>query len=348
MNIWEREGLAADNAPDIDAAIRWAGLNYTVSKEQLYAVLDPLEGIDWRAKIRRLMGGFGGKALVAEGCFAIWRHDTDSALGQVGEDYETRQNVDVFSWADNEALTPYYGGQFNGGRDAWMIYGAGSKTGLVAQMKSDGDDAPIVVDEVFNDFIMQVVPAVVVTNNHSGRFKPAYTPVCVTRLSKATVLVGESSHLSPEGIPVGELVAQYRRWAAAFDVLRNRKLTAEEHERLILEPAVPIEHLHESLAERQADGRSTAYTETAIEKASAKRSILIDRWFTDQGHEGEGSAWEALCGYAAAVDHDEEFAPRDGLRVRALLQGAAGRDRRKMLDSLMEDARLADRLSDFR
>lgn len=92
---WHGLGTVIENYPTSAEAIKYAGLDYTVEKRNLFTYGDDTTPetedndivMEWRLDVPNH--------------FATVRTDTDEVLGVVGRDYEVVQNIDAFSFFDS-------------------------------------------------------------------------------------------------------------------------------------------------------------------------------------------------------------------------------------------------------
>jgi len=104
---WHRLGnYVGDNTLTSEDAIIQAGLDWTVSKRDLFAFAD-------------------GNAIAVDGHKAIVRDTDDRVMGVVGKNYTPIQNLDAFNFMDSlveEGLMRYHtAGSLSGGRRVWML-----------------------------------------------------------------------------------------------------------------------------------------------------------------------------------------------------------------------------------
>src|SRR6187549_864073 len=86
---WHGLGQIVQNYPTSSEALKFAGLNYVVSKEDIYTTSYNSDGqpMDFTKRIKTH--------------FATMRKDTGDVLGVVGKDYEIVQNKDAFTFFDS-------------------------------------------------------------------------------------------------------------------------------------------------------------------------------------------------------------------------------------------------------
>lgn len=86
---WHGLGKVLDNYPTSAEALKFAGLDFSVIKEDIYTTSFNADGqpMDTTQRIKTH--------------FATIRQDTGNVLGVVGKDYEIVQNIDAFSFFDS-------------------------------------------------------------------------------------------------------------------------------------------------------------------------------------------------------------------------------------------------------
>jgi hypothetical protein len=140
-----------------------ARLDYEVAKASVY----------WRSDSRV------GKLIESEHAFLTGRTDRGTELGSFGPEFAPLQNRDAFQpirpLVDEGILKLETGGVLRKGADAWLLG------------RLDVERFGRIVQEVFSD---EIVPYILVANNHAGRRKAriAETPirvVCANTLDMA-------------------------------------------------------------------------------------------------------------------------------------------------------------------
>jgi phage/plasmid-like protein (TIGR03299 family) len=214
---WGREGVVL-NSSRYEQALELAGLDYEVVKVPAY-----------RERLHSTGDGF----VESKTAFATVRADRDVELGIVGPQYEPLQNRDAFQviepWVDRGVLHIELGGVMRDGADAWLLG------------RFDLDLFGPVVQEVFAD---QVVPYILVANNHDGRrsARIAETPIriaCANMLDMVDreVKQGRGSMVAVRHTPkaaermleaaeelLGAIVDRYEMLGKEYQLLKETKL----------------------------------------------------------------------------------------------------------------------------
>lgn len=143
---WHGLGVVVDKATTSAEAIRFAGLDWTVTKEQLFYT------------------GPDGTKRTADDAFAIVRQDTGACLGNVGSRYKPIQNAQGFDFLDtvlNEFGAKYEtAGSLYNGSSVWMLAHLPQQAFTI----NGGDD---------------IEPYVIFTNCHDGSGAAACYPTSV-------------------------------------------------------------------------------------------------------------------------------------------------------------------------
>jgi phage/plasmid-like protein (TIGR03299 family) len=293
---WGREGVVL-NSSRYEQALELAGLDYDVVKVPAY---------------RERLHSAGDGYVESKTAFATVRADKDVELGIVGPQYEPLQNRDAFQviepWVDRGVLHIELGGVMRDGADAWLLG------------RFDLDLFGPVVQEVFAD---QVVPYILVANNHDGRrsARIAETPIriaCANMLDMLDrevkqghgrmVVVRHTSKAAERMLEaaaelLGAIVDRYEMLGKEYQLLKETKLDSAEFERLLLDPIAPDPR------EDPLWRPTNASSEAALERTLARRLELRRLWTAGDGHTGDCSAWEAYNALVQAVDHSEILFP---------------------------------------
>jgi phage/plasmid-like protein (TIGR03299 family) len=324
-DMWHREGIVIAEAPSRAKAMELAGHNFEVETRPLEAVVEVREGETIN--------------LAVPDAFATVRTDRNKVLGVVGRTYTPLQNADAFATLDPilEAgiATLETGGTLREGKDVWM------------QVRLSLD-----LPGVFNTG--EVVPFLLVANNHSGERKASVsvTPqrvVCRNTLGIAfnrgslgmdrALRVFHRANVksrTTEAVAqiVAELTTSFTIVARQYDALRQRFLSEEEFSSHVLDVIAPLPEKPEG--ERASKNRiATAAWEKAAARAQAKRDRLSTLWVDGDGHTGDHSAWESYNAAVQSIDHDADLWKVEGdSRLASLWQGQLARTKQTVLDSL--------------
>lgn len=310
---WHRLGTVLTEAPTLEEAMRLAGHNYYVEVRDTFHM------------------GRSGEPERIPGVRVTVREDRGTVLGVVGTTYKPLQNHEVFEvlkpLLDRGVAALETGGTLSGGKRAWMM----AKFNI----------ADPVVQEVFAS---EVVPFALLAASHSGRESAMLmeTPVrvvCANTLRSAEASGGIRFRVRHSGKGsvrlveaadnlFGRLTDRYRNIALEFKRMKERRLTALEFERLVLDPVAPIPDANDHETQR---GYGIAH-----DRAMAVRHAVTAAWRGGKGHTGNESAWEAYNGLVEVLDHNEalyKIAP--GNRLTAMLTGALAAKKQRVARLLL-------------
>ena len=315
---WHREGTILTAAPSLDEAISLANLDYKVEKRPTMFNCTTPDG-DQYVKI-------------STSAFVTVRTDTQQELGAVGPTYQPVQNTDAFRvlepLLDTGIATLETGGVLREGGDAWLM--------VRWDLKRFGP----VTQEVFGS---EVLPFGLIANNHNGRrgillqdtnirVVCANTLGFAERAAERRYVVKHSSQGMDRLIAAAQdlwhgVVDRYEVLAQQYDLLRRTMLTAQDFERLVLDPIAPDPRKDPKF---NPEGK---LADTVVARADEKRSTLTALWTGGRGHTGEPSAWYAYNAVAEALDHNRDLFPNRGgvWRTTSLIEGGI----RKMKDEVL-------------
>ena len=255
------------------------------------------------------------------------------------------QNRDAFQpirpLVDAGVLELETGGALREGADAWILG------------RFNVERFGPVVREVFAD---QIVPYILVANNHNGRRKAriAQTPirvVCANTLDMVDQDIGrgigrsvavrhvqgaERRMVEAAEKLLGAIIERYETLATQYRILKNVTLTPAEFDTLVLDPVAPDPRTNPDWTP------STPSAEAALERALGKRYEIRRLWTDGDGHTGDSSAWEAYNGLVQAVDHGTGLFPVRFERTRSLLDGRL-RDLKRTCKHRLLDHAMTDR-----
>lgn len=308
QSAWHREGTLLAKAPRYETALEVAGLDYKVVKVPAYRA----------STVPR------GGHIRSDNAFLTVRTDRDTELGAVGSQYEPLQNREAFEMirplVDTGVLELETGGVLREGADAWLLG------------RFDIARFGPLVREVFTD---EIVPYILVANNHSGRrsARIAETPirvVCANTLDLAdqsmargsgrSVTVRHTRGATTRMIEATEellsaIIERYEELAQQYQLLKDTTLEPTQFDVLVLDPVSPDPR-------RDPDWRPVnPQAEAALERTLRRRTELRRLWTDGAGHNGDLSAWEAYNGLVQAVDHDASLFPVRVDRTESLLDG---------------------------
>lgn len=323
---WHREGVLLGKAPAFEEALEVANLAYEVVKVPAYWCLpsDP----------RRLVE--------SEHAFITVRTDRDTELGSVGPEYQPLQNRDAFQairpLVDQGVLLLETGGVLRGGADAWLLG------------RFDVERFGPVVREIFTH---EIIPYILVANNHNGRrsARLAETPirvVCANTLDMVdrdlargrgrSVAVRHTSGAERRVIEAADqllrgIIERYETIAKQYRLLKRATLSPDDFDSLVVDPVAP---------DPRADPEwrpSNAQAEAALDRALRRRAELRRLWREGDGHVGDQSAWEAYNALVQAVDHGDAHFPVRSQRTLSLLDGRLRNIKRSCKRRLLDHAR---------
>lgn len=323
---WHREGVLLAEAPGFTEALELARLDYEVNKVPTY----------WRSSSQR------GQFVESSHAFLTVRTDRGTELGSVGPEYTPLQNRDAFQpirpLVDAGVLQLETGGVLREGADAWLLG------------RFNVERFGPVIREVFAD---EVVPYILVANNHNGRRKAriAQTPirvVCANTLDMVDQDIGRGinravavRHVQGAGRRMveaaeellGAIIERYELLARQYRVLKSVTLTPTEFDALVLDPVAPDPRT------KRGWTPSTPSGEAALERALGKRYEIRRLWTEGDGHAGDFSAWEAFNAFVQAVDHGTGLFPVKFERTRSLLDGRLRDLKRTCKNRLLDHAK---------
>ena len=330
---WHREGHLLEEAPTYDEALQLAGLDFEVVKAPTFTKCLTPEGDEY----------FKQNATA----FTTRRADTGAELGNVGAGYTPLQTPLAFRsivpLLDKGVVKLETGGSLRGGADAWLL------------ARFDLERFGPVVREIFAD---EVVPYVLLTNNHTGRRNAtvAETPirvVCANTLGMAehAMNAGASKHIGVRHTAEAEtrmveaaeqlfagVIERYEVIATQYKLLKQTIIDRDAFERLVLDAAVPDPRKAPSF------NPDAKLAEMVVERADRKRAAIEKLWHSGAGHTGDNSAWEAYNALVEAVDHDNELFPIRGgtYRTAALLDGRLREIKTRVLTNLVHASKASD------
>jgi phage/plasmid-like protein (TIGR03299 family) len=273
------------------------------------------------------------------------RADRGTELGSVEPEYTPLQNRDAFQpirpLVDEGILKLETGGVLRKGADAWLLG------------RFDVERFGPIVQEVFAD---EIVPYILVANNHNGRRKAriAETPirvVCANTLDMADhdLARGRGRSVGVRHVPgasrrmieaveelLGAVIERYEALARQYRVLKSVRLTPTEFDTLVLDPVAPDPRTKPGWT------ASTPSAEAALERALHRRFEILRLWTEGDGHIGDLSAWEAYNALVQAVDHGTTLFPVRLERTRSLLDGRLRDVKRSCKHRLLDHAMIAN------
>ena len=254
---WHGLGQVVEGYPTSTEAIKFAGLDYEVSKEEIYTCNFNSDGqlMDYTNRVKTHL--------------ATMRKDTGDVLGIVGKDYEIVQNKDAFTFfdsiVDGEGILYETAGALGKGERIFITaklpnYIRVGKDDLIEQYlflttSHDG----------YGSISAAFTPIRIVCNNtlnaalrnQSNSIKIRHTANAKERLAQAHHLMGISNKLS------AELETIFNNWSKV-------KITDPEVKKLIQLALVPNKEVFKNIQEGKEDELSTCFKnmcDTAYEYA---------------------------------------------------------------------------------
>lgn len=263
---WHGLGQIVDQYPTSAEALQFAGLDYEVTKENLYTANYNSDG--------QLMDNTNN----VKSHFATMRKDTGAILGIVGKDYEIVQNKDAFAFFDaivgGEGIQYETAGALGKGE---RIFITAKLPGYITVGKEDLIEKYLFLStshDGYGSITAAFTPVRIVCNNtlnaalrnHSNAVKIRHTINAKQRLEQAHKLMGISNNLSVE------MEAIFNRWTKI-------KITDKQVRKLIQSALVPNKELLTKIQQGNEDECSTYYKnmcESAFEYAMSNQTQQLE------------------------------------------------------------------------
>lgn len=251
---WHGLGTIIENYPTSAEAIKYAGLDYTVEKRNLFTYGDDTtpetEDNDIVMESR----------LDVPNHFATVRNDTDEVLGVVGRDYHVVQNIDAFSFFDS-----IVGGKDGIKYETAGALGKGERIFITAKLPEYiivGRDDLIeqflfltTSHDGFGSITASFTPVRIccqntlnaALKNHTNSIKIRHTASAQERLKQAHQLLGITNQLA------NELEEVFNHWARV-------NITDKQVKRLVQLAMAPNKETLNNLKTNKQDEFSSAYT----------------------------------------------------------------------------------------
>ncbi len=305
---WHGLGKIVDQYPTSKEALEFAGLNYTVTKEDLYTTSYNHNGelMDYTSKVNTH--------------FATIRRDTGAILGIVGKDYEIVQNQDAFVFFD--AIVGGDGIQY----ETAGALGNGEKVFITAKLPGYirvGDDDLTekylfltTSHDGFGSITAAFTPIRIVCNNtlnaalknHSNCIKIRHTANAKERLEQAHRLMGISNNMALQ------MEAIFNRWTKV-------KITDREVRQLIQKAMIPNKEILQRLEAGNEDQVSTYYKNMCDYAYSYAMEDETQQFETTKGT--LFGAYNAITGYYQNVRKYKD----DTAKLKSLLFNGTGQQR---------------------
>jgi phage/plasmid-like protein (TIGR03299 family) len=315
---WHGLGKVINDYPTSAEALQFAGLDFTVIKENIYTTSFNCDGqaMDRTQRIKTH--------------FATIRRDTGDVLGVVGKDYEIVQNIDAFSFFDSivggDGIQYETAGALGKGE---RIFITAKLPGYIKVGREDLIDQYLFLTtshDGYGSITAAFTPVRIVCNNtlnaalrnHSGSIKIRHTANAKDRLEQAHKVMGISNQLS------GELEQIFNNWTKV-------KVTDPELQRLIQLAMVPNKEVLENIQSGNLDELSTCFNNMCN---SVYEYALTSP--TQQAETTKGNlfgAYNAVTGYFQNVRNykDEEA------KLKSMLFGGTAQARTQKAFNLCSD-----------
>ena len=313
QKAWHGLGQIVQGYPTSAEAMRFAGLDYTVEKRQIFTFDNANQAAekDLEPKVA---------GVEVPDFFATIRTDNEAVLGVVGKDYEVVQNVDAFAFFDS-----IVGGDGIAYETAGAL-GKGERIFITAKLPSYikvGKDDLIqqylfltTSHDGYGSVTAAFTPIRIVCNNtlnaalrnHSNCIKIRHTSNVKDRLETAHRLMGISNNIG------AELEGIFNRWAKA-------RITDSEVKKLIQLAMVPNKEVLRNIEAGKDDDLSSCFKnmcENAYEYAMTNPSQTME---TTSG--SLFGAYNAVTGYFQNVRNYKD----DESKLKSLMFGGTGQQR---------------------
>jgi phage/plasmid-like protein (TIGR03299 family) len=319
---WHGLGTIVEDYPTSAEAIRFAGLDYTVEKRQLftYDTENQLADEDTDIKIPEIE---------VPNHFATVRTDTEQVLGVVGKDYEVVQNIDAFSFFDSivggDGIQYETAGALGKGE---RIFITGKLPGYIRVGSDDLVEKYLFLTtshDRYGSIMAAFTPMRIVCNNTlnaalkncSNSIKIRHTQNAKERLETAHRVMGISNQLSQE------LETIFNHWTKA-------QITDQQVRKLIEQAMAPSKEVLQQVSSDKQDALSTYFTkmcDTAFEYALTNPSQQMK---TTKGTLFR--AYNAMTGYFqnARIYKDDEA------KLKSILFGGTAQARSQTAFQLCE------------
>jgi len=243
---WHGLGQIVDQYPTSAEALQFAGMDYEVTKENLFTAAYHNDG------------ELKDNTTVVKSHFATMRKDTGAVLGIVGKDYEIVQNKDAFAFFDaivsGEGIQYETAGALGNGE---RIFITAKLPGYITVGKEDLIEKYLFLTTSHDGYgciTAAFTPVRIVCNNtlnaslrnHSNAIKIRHTLNAKQRLEQAHKLMGISNNLSVE------MEAIFNRWAKI-------SITDKQVRKLIQSALVPNKEVLAKIQLDKEDECSTYY-----------------------------------------------------------------------------------------
>ena len=315
---WHGLGQIVQDYPTSAEALKFAGLDFSVIKEDIYTTSFNSNGqaMDFTQKIKTH--------------FATIRQDTGNVLGVVGKDYEIVQNADAFSFFDSivggDGIQYETAGALGKGE---RIFITAKLPGYIKVGREDLIEQYLFLTtshDGFGSITAAFTPVRIVCNNtlnaalrnFSNSIKIRHTANAKDRLEQAHKVMGISNQLS------GQLETIFNNWTKV-------KVTDPELHRLIQLAMVPNKEVLENINTGKWDELSTCFNNmcsSVFEYAMTSPTQLQE---TTRGN--LFGAYNAVTGYFQNVRNYKD----DEAKLKSMLYGGTAQARTQKAFNLCED-----------
>lgn len=305
---WHKLGQVIDQYPTSTEALQFAGLDYEVTKEDLYTTSYDADGqaMDFTKRVKTH--------------YATIRKDTGDILGVVGKDYQIVQNVEAFSFFDaivgGDGIQYETAGALGNGE---RIFITAKLPGYIKVGREDLIEQYLFLTtshDGYGSITAAFTPVRVVCantlnaalKNHSNCIKIRHTANAKERLEQAHKLMGITNTLSEQ------LETIFNRWSKV-------QISDPEVKKLIHQAMCPNKEVYNNLQSGKDDELSTAFKnicDNAYTYAMSNETQLMD---TTRGT--LFGAYNAVTGYFQNVRQYKN----EEAKLKSLLYGGIAQQR---------------------
>ncbi len=319
---WHGLGQIVNDYPTSSEALKFAGLDYTVEKRELFTLVNETQKENPEETI-----------IVPEikvpDYFATIRTDTEQVLGVVGKDYEVVQNVDAFNFFDaivgGEGIQYETAGALGKGE---RIFITAKLPGYIKVGSNDLIEKYLFLTtshDGFGSITAAFTPTRIVCNNTlnaalrncSGTIKIRHTANAKDRLNEAHRVMGISNNLS------GQLEDIFNQWSKV-------RITDQHLQRLIQLAMIPNKEVLKNVQEAKFHELSTAFNNVCNNVFEYAMTSPTQQEETTKGT--VFGAYNAVTGYFQNIRNFKN----DEAKLKSLLFGGTGQMRSQKAFTLCE------------
>ena len=315
---WHGLGQIVQDYPTSAEALKFAGLDYEVIKQDIYTTSFNADGqaMDITNRIKTH--------------FATMRRDTGDVLGVVGKDYEIVQNVDAFSFFDSivggDGIQYETAGALGKGE---RIFITAKLPGYIKVGREDLIEQYLFLTtshDGYGSITAAFTPVRIVCNNtlnaalrnHSNSIKIRHTANAKDRLEQAHKVMGISNQLS------GQLEQIFNQWTKV-------KITDPDLQQLIRLALVPNKEVLDNINTGKWDELSTCFNNLCNSVYEYAHSSETQQTETTKGN--LFGAYNAVTGYFQNV----RAYKNDEAKMKSLLYGGTAQARTQKAFNLCSD-----------